>query len=80
MANWYTFGIEFFLPMILTLSINTAVGFTSLKLWFLFTKIHFYPGVVEYLIFHAVQSNELAWVYTLIAMSFFKGTYLVATL
>ena len=29
MANWYTFGIESPLPMILTLNINTAVGPTS---------------------------------------------------
>ena len=48
MAGWYTFGIEFLLPMILTLSINNAVGFTSLKSWFFFTKINFYPKLLEH--------------------------------
>ena len=39
-----------------------------------FTKIHFYPKLLEYLIIHAVRSKELAEVYTLIPMSIFIDT------
>ena len=80
MADWYTFGIEFLLAMILTLSINSAVGFTSLKSWFFFTKIHFFQKLLEYLIIHAVHSKDLAEVYTLIPIFLFIDTYLGATL
>ena len=77
LPNW---SIELLLPMTLTRSINNAVGFTSLKSWIVFTKIHFYPKLLEYLNFHAVHSKELAKVYTVILISIFIDTYLGATL
>ena len=41
MAGWYTFGLEFLFPMTLTLSINNALGFTSLKSWIFSLKFTF---------------------------------------
>ena len=80
MADWYTFGIEFLFPMTLTLNINNALGFTSLKSCYFYTKIHFFQKLLEYLIIHAVHWQELAEVYTLKPMSIFIDTYLGATL
>ena len=40
-----------------------------------FTKIHFYPKLLEYLIIHAVRSKELAEIYTLIPVSIFIDTF-----
>ena len=74
MADWYTFGIEFLLPMSLSLCIKNAVSFTFSKSWFFLLKFILSKKLLEYLIIHAVRSKELAEIYALIPVSIFIDT------